>query len=281
MKHSLQSRYLDYVGNLLASIREIENSITPENIHQFRVGVKKIRVMLRIMEQACCGKFRKDRHFRMMHKLFKPAGSVRELQVNIALCRETSGMNSFVEFLQEKLDKAVQQLQPGIRKFKPDKLEQLNKGLLHRLDSIPDTLLLTTTEDYLHEVQTRINRHLKASARKHSLHRFRKKFRELSEILIILGLFQNNSKLARMQKSAREINRQLGDWHDQTVLAETIKEFSDCKRGKERKFYRLTLTQLRDRNKVMAAELLLQISRFQETYPTLLLCHTAPSGCGK
>jgi CHAD domain-containing protein len=117
-----------------------------EDIHQLRVSIKKIRTNLTLMNIASEGKFKNKSHFKLLSKLFKNAGKLREIQVNQAILDKLnleeqhsnelhqSAIHYYRNNLKQQSQKSIHQLKKTLNNFNFQKLKKHNhklKKVLH------------------------------------------------------------------------------------------------------------------------------------------------------
>lgn len=211
-----------------------------EDIHQLRVSIKKLRAHLSLIEEASHGLFKKKQHFTLFSPLFKAAGKVREIQVNLMLIQKMDSKHpaSYIEYLTVVEHLAKKELIKELVLFDLKKLESLNNEMFAIASKITTeeiqevtTKLISSNLDKTNKLKTNIHKDRK-------LHKIRIYLKEAGALIDFLPeekiasktkkdrrTQQKDLKDSTLKKIVKKINEQIGDWHDYSVLSDSIAYF--------------------------------------------------------
>ena len=142
---SSNSLYKHYKQQLVLFRKHFDNTherCEMEDIHQLRVSIKKIRTNLTLMSIASEGEFNNKYHFKLLSKLFKNAGKLREIQVNQAILDKLdleeqhidelyqSAIHCYRNHLTQQSQKSIQRLKETLNNFNFIKLKKCNHKLI-------------------------------------------------------------------------------------------------------------------------------------------------------
>ncbi len=203
--------------------------LTDERIRRVRVGIKRLRSLYRLMQLIHPLLFRSGRHERVVRKLFKRAGQVREYQVSrdalpqMAVPAEVQ--KQYRHFLERREHKARRKLKKALRKFRGKDLKSAAK-LIRRLGrkispAKIDQRLRTFTDREATAIETL--QALKQSSA--TTHEMRKHLKSLIDVGTLLMQLTTDDELARLLTRAKQVQTQLGNWHDKIVLLQHLEAF--------------------------------------------------------
>lgn len=170
----------------------------PEDLHQFRVQVKKLQAFLVLYRHSTRHKL--NTAFKPVKKIFKKAGTLRNAYVVSNLVHRTDVLkgldHSFAakkKVYRKRLKKAFKAFQKNIRRIKPAFTRSFYQD---QLKQITDTMATTPSPAQLHECRKRIKILL---YNEHLVHD-------------MIPMCLNTAYLDQVQEK-------IGDWHDQFIAA--------------------------------------------------------------
>jgi CHAD domain-containing protein len=239
---TLGTEYHSCVNDLISSLDKLKQHGTEEAVHQFRVSVKRIQAIVKLLEHLAPDKFsfpRKDR----MHKLFNSAGRFREIQLHEDFMRshplsESAG-RSFQAYLKRKKNSYKIAFITQQKAFKPTSLikaclnsEKVCQSLSHRKTTSKIKRFI------LHE-QNKVKLLSEKKWKTLRTHQIRRRLKALELVLILYDQIKSNAKLRAAIVRVKRINSLLGKWHDKIEIIKRLKLF-----GKGNSLYYNELRQL-------------------------------------
>lgn len=185
----------------------------PESLHRLRVEIKKLKALILLVPEA----ERPSRDFRLVKKIFRKAGSIRQAQLNLGLAKKfqagTAVQNKLKQQIREgeivfsgKIPAWLRKLRKTEKTFRRDfqkrSTKEVSKIVQAELDFIQDIFVRSVKEE-LHFAR----KHIKILLYLYSVCGKKEKSR--------LGL--DHSYLDRLQEL-------LGEWHDHETLLSFLAE---------------------------------------------------------
>lgn len=234
-----------------------------EDIHQLRVSIKKLRAHLYLIEKASQGLFQKKHHYALFSPLFKAAGKVREIQINLTLIQKMDSKHptSYIEYLTVVEHLAKKELIKELVLFDLKKLESLNNEMFTIASKVTTEEIQAVTTKLISSNLDKTNK-LKANIHKdRKLHKIRIYLKEAGALMDFLPEQKSKKqhedhlinekgdrKESTLKKTVKKINEEIGDWHDYSVLSDSIAYFLQV--IDKHKPYRSILKQLNKQNKL-------------------------------
>ena len=200
-----------------------------EDIHQLRLTIKKLRASWSLMDLLSRGKINKKRYFTLFSKLFDEAGEVREAQVSLSMIQKSNAIYlvPFAEYLSQTQSRSNTKLLTTMRTFDFEKFEILNTSLRQEISEVPaETALSISAAFVLKKIGkiSQLKNHLPNTGK---LHKIRIHLKAVIEILRIMDELSATIKLGRLQINFKTIDRQIGIWHDNIILLDSLNYFTD------------------------------------------------------
>lgn len=215
--------------SLIERVDAARDHLTDEHIRRVRVGIKRLRSLLRLMAYIRPKLFNSRRHERATRRLFKRAGRVRDYQVSqdtlskVPLPADLS--KRYRKYLEKEEQKARKQLKRALKKFSEKKLKKSGK-LIGRLGLTVSPLkieqrlrLFIDREAGAIEALQQVER-----STEHT-HEMRKHLKSLIEIGTLLAQFTHDDGLEQLLTKAKRTQVQIGTWHDRVVLLHHLEAF--------------------------------------------------------
>jgi|GEM_PF-677188 CHAD domain-containing protein len=214
-----------YLRSLEKYCRNIPGSFTVEDIHELRVGYKRLRAFLRL-----CSEDPRARHLEIpepLSEVYRAAGAVRDLQLfisNITLFAKVHFLlPEFAKCMNHQLFKAKEQLVKKIEKVDWDKVSKSIKQELpsHLGDSIIRQFVNRNVAG-IHILQL-------AAEREKDLHDVRKK---LKDLLLVNRVFEHDWGISfpfppwKNEKQVNVLAEKLGEFNDECIGQTYL--YDDC-----------------------------------------------------
>ena len=218
--------FLQYLEKTRRQLRE-------EPIHQLRVHIKKMRAILELMEISSQGKFKKKPHFNLFSKFFNHAGNLREIQVNQLIIKKFrhKDVGPFQKYLARDKKQADKKLRKAVAGFDTKRFKKLNGELKPAVAGIDQEKIISQAEKFISGEIKKIKKLMPKLSNPRDLHKIRIRLKSMSAILRLGEVHQTGEKWTRLKKQIKPLELLIGDWHDQQVLATTMKQFVNKSRG--------------------------------------------------
>ena len=224
-----KNKLTTYFKNQLISFRKkFSNAYEKhdkKNIHRMRLSIKKLRAILSLGEIVCKGEFSKKEHITLFSKLFKKAGKVREVQMNLYLVEKHKSVKipTLKKQLKDTLKKEIAALDKEMNQFDFKKLNRLDREFLAQIKRFADNLIIAKGMNYLHKKYTLINKLKDQLPGYHQkLHKIRIHLKAMLEITIVIGKLKPSHEIKNQQIIMKSLNNQIGEWHDYLIFGNSL-----------------------------------------------------------
>ena len=214
-----------------------------EDIHQLRVSIKKIRTNLTLMNIASEGKFKTKSHFKLLSKLFKNAGRLREIQVNQAILDKLnleeqhidescqSAIHYYRNHLTQQSQKSIQRLKETLNNFNFKKLKKCNHKLKKNIAQLGDKIVTEKSNAFVQKQIDKINTLRIQVDDDRELHKIRKHLKSITAIYRLnIEIFPNDLLQKKIERF-KGLETLIGDWHDLMMLISSMEKYICSKEG--------------------------------------------------
>ncbi|MBO0939122.1 CHAD domain-containing protein [Fibrella sp. HMF5335] len=215
--------------SLVERIGDARHHPTDERIRRVRVGIKRLRSLFRLIELIRPHRFKSRRHERALRKLFKQAGRVRELQVSQDALPHLSVpadvKKQYRLFLAKREHKARKKLKKALGQFHKKDLKPAAR-LVRRLGKKTTPAKIDgRLRAFIDREALAIDALQRAERTPESTHQARKHLKALLEIGTLLIQHTPDDALAKVLTTAKQLQTQIGTWHDKIVLLQQLEAF--------------------------------------------------------
>ena len=210
----------DQAERLLKNRHQSLIAITSDSIHDLRVAAKRMRALLSLI-QWIDGRFDARAIFRPVRKLFKAAGPVRDIHVQLDICRSESAtmkleLSEYINYLIEEELKSRDKYLRRADAFDVAALSHTRGTFSKVLEDSPDNELLFRIDqrlaDQLSEITSLIGHSRLTDDQRHHIRISTKAIRYTLEVR---RLCPNPAPdLQAMNDRLRSCHQALGLWHD-------------------------------------------------------------------
>ena len=227
--------FQSYNKNLLKSIsrnfRDARKTCSSNSIHDFRVGVKRLRSLVGVLSNID-GSLEVKENERKFKPIYKAAGKVRDIQVTEALIlkrivENNANISEYYNFLRLTETTAKKNF-ANVSKNK-------SAAIFTSLVNVFSKKLSTFTPEFLrrHVGRSVHASLLRVAARKEmnslpkgELHSLRIDAKDARyRVHVLASIQKNNGDLIPVDNWLREIHRAIGIWHDMAVAKEKLEAF--------------------------------------------------------
>jgi len=216
MKKKEQAKYLDKDWTEMNTrLKAFLETGDQEDLHKFRVQIKKLRAMLLLFENTS-----KEngllKNFKPVRKIFKHAGSIRDAHINLQLSERYKLKNEIFETSQQKIiEEGTTEFQSRGGEFLKD-IKNAHNKLKKQLPKVDDSRVAAYYKNQLEQIATNFT----VSGFTEDMHTNRK----LIKILVYnhkLAGHALNGKIAFNVSYLDKLQETIGKWHD-NLLAEQL-----------------------------------------------------------
>jgi CHAD domain-containing protein len=216
MKKKEEAKYLDkdwteMNGRLKAFLETGDQ----EDLHKFRVQIKKLRAMLLLFEKTS-KENRLLKNFKPVRKIFKHAGNIRDAHINLQLSERYNFKNEFFEGSQQKIiEDGTTEFRGKGEEFIKD-IKTAHRKLKKQLPKVDDSQVASYYKSQLEQIATNFT----VSGFTEDMHTNRK----LIKILVYnhkLAGHALDGKIPFNVSYLDKLQEAIGKWHD-NLLAEQL-----------------------------------------------------------
>jgi len=241
MKDQGKAFIVDYFDEQVDNIRSFLDSIPGrykmKDIHQFRVRIKRLKSIFRLLEFMHPVEFKAKDHFRLFKPVFKSTGLIRESQINLSLLKKFQG----TEKLHKSFSKYITKLRPewnanlnkSIDSFNYSRLDQIGQSVNDSFSRYTDLELVGLITDFIYSELDRIKLLLDESDELEYIHEVRIILKNIKPLLGMLCPRDDSSFEQNHYNSLNRTETLIGNWHDRLVLSEALSMFFKA-RGKNK-----------------------------------------------
>lgn len=208
MRSKIERYYLQREKNILLHLHEFETAITETGLHDFRVELKKLRALLRFLQEVH-GKQEVKKIRKAVDTVFQEAGTLREQQLFV-LWLHKNRLNKLKrsyadEHLLPEISGALQKILKAIRKKISAVLEQNKKLVAATAQSI--------TEAYAAKLKHRVEKQLLQEPAEAEWHELRKLLKQWLYSVNWIEK-QRSTSLSQLYRFSDQLQEAIGNWHD-------------------------------------------------------------------
>ncbi len=202
-----------------------------EAIHQFRVATKRIRSISTFLHDITGVTLPSKKTISPLKKLFKPAGALRDFQVQAGIISKINEdfslqLTVIPAYYSKKISKLKFSFATHSDKYDDSIRNSLSEQARLNLSIFPDEALSRLTTDWLKERFNSFiqNAHLYLDEK--NLHLFRKLYKQAFYVLEIVQNSSNSDYLNEDKfEELKKFGQDLGTWHDYYLILENLDNF--------------------------------------------------------
>ena len=202
---------------------------TARDIHRARLDVKKILAIVDLLRIVRPKSDNDPVYEKVFKKLYQASGRIREIQVNLLLLTgpefATYDLVPFKKDLLKQESERTREFLVVIRKFDEQKLSRIEKKIKRETAKITPSSLRKKTGKYITHKTALCLELLETGAGEANLHQVRQQIKELSTVLTLTSSLNPSWNLENVISGLNRSEMMIGDWHDKTILAESLGEF--------------------------------------------------------
>ncbi len=219
------SEYVDQ--QLLKFYTNLKQSIDDQGqdtVHDFRVALKKIFALQRLLNQVDEGGWNNNyAFFAPIKTLFKCAGDIRDYQVMQSGLEEwltSTQIHRFNHYLNENITQKFTDLENIDKDLLLDELINQVKIAFQKLYNLPETIVMNYITHQVSIYEKWIEDELQSELCNY--HKIRRYVKNQYYYLSILEEVLNDNSFAELTRQKDQLGKKLGLWHDYKVLSKHI-----------------------------------------------------------
>ena len=227
----IQPLYDGYADAIRQGLHEAVSAQAPEAFHRLRVGIKKTRSMLMLIE-SLNPTFDVSKHYRKLRPLFQAAAEVRDFQVQRQLVAKVSDAEQpdvvdYLQHLGSRAEKGAARFEKATRKFDVGTLDRLRSAILRAIDPLEDEAAAVLGRARIRGLLSEVAAWSSGEGESdpHALRTLTKRAFYTWEAVqnCLPGILEDD----RTRNGLQDLQQLLGRWHDYHVAAGTLARYID------------------------------------------------------
>jgi CHAD domain-containing protein len=215
----LKNYFRKRVSAIHALTQKNSQHFTIEDFHHFRVEIKKIKAQFKLIH-FCDKKFKQEKYFEKLEKVFNKAGDVRELQLELNRLEKYKAFGSRSSYRAELKKNIIRKKKKFFNRYWKgfaSTLKELEKYTIPFIKKITGLNVNKFTIGQRLEISFLLN---KKKLQSDELHELRKRLKEFTYTRKSLGIKIRTEWFDQIDA----FQDLLGKWHDNRVLARDLKK---------------------------------------------------------
>lgn len=201
---------------------------TVESFHDFRVSVKRIRAVFRLIENMESD-FNASKQIKPYREVYNPTGKIREIQVSLKTIKSfqlmPQSMILFKEYCNAKEKKYLERLREKLLDFDQELFKKTRKKIKKYCKGITQEKILESAEYFIKDRIANIQESIAKSNDDVSTHQARISLKEISAVIMLLRKMQFSGFDSGLLELLKATEDKLGRWHDKVDLSSFIEKF--------------------------------------------------------
>ncbi len=196
-----------------------------EDIHQMRVKIKELRALWRLVETIHTEYLDRKYLKQNSRELFKKAGIVREIQVNLQMldAHPQKFLQPVRDCWNDDLSKASNGLSDFLKTFDQEAFRKVLTDTLPVMQKITNQEIMRGTNLLIQKKLNKAHQLQERLPDDHWLHKIRVHLKVIKEILAILSLLEMDRGKKTFRNKINSLSKRLGNWHDEVVFIQEMK----------------------------------------------------------
>jgi CHAD domain-containing protein len=188
-----------------------------------------MRTLLRLLIIAVEEEYDKDKFEKILRKLFKPGGKIRETQINTTQASDFNFAlaDRFNKYLELKTQKHTEKFRNALINFIDDDFEMFKKELEAFIEHTDRDRFNVSVIQFLGNEFDTIKLLFNEIADEKKLHKARMHLKASGYMLNLLIELWNDHDLIALHQNVKLIETMIGDWHDKIVFKSSLQKFAD------------------------------------------------------
>ncbi len=215
-----EKEFLRRLGNL-------KTNLEVEDVHQLRVEIKKIRSVLQLLDHIPGSTSDPGAYRKILRQLFRPAGRLREAQINLDLAEQQRGFSlpEYRKYLQVRINEQAGKLRSALNRFDKNRFLEFNGKIKNRTGSFDARSVQNYIEQYMQKQLFLVKQSGRAMQQKKQIHKTRKYLKALGYILNMAMEWDHDQETDSVYILIKNTETLIGNWHDLEMLNSSLKKF--------------------------------------------------------
>lgn len=226
--------YKQHQKRFLKSLKATK-TLDEESIHQLRIEIKKLRSLFRFLEFLSEDAFKQKKIESLILPVYKSAGKYRTAGLNQRLLDEqlSKAIPEFECYLEDKRHHAGKKFLKARKDVDRQKLKGYFEKPLRLFKKERNGAVYKISRAYVDGIFSDIEVLLTKAGSDENFHKVRKK---LKDAKAIIGLVKelHPEKKAQHLGNMKELEEDIGKWHDRFILVEELDKFVSQSKGNNR-----------------------------------------------
>ncbi len=199
-----------------------------EAIHNFRLSVKRLRVLARLSDLMSDDVFDAKGSLREINKLFKRSGRLRDLQVTgqLMIDQQYEGLDPVIKLFDRRIAGQRVKFEKALDVFGKESLDEFERKLKELLQNVSEKQAIACGHILLASLESDIHLLFHGSTKEKRLHNIRTK---LKDVIYLSNIFDERLPVQEYIHISIERLRELGElagaWHDSLNLEVNLEKY--------------------------------------------------------
>ena len=224
--NTLHEYYTKKIDKIHLGLRTVKQIPSEKNIHELRVEIKHWRAVINLLKTIAPANFTAFCHHNPLHKIFKLAGHVRELQINSHLlikCKFPNELHAiYSSYSTTNEAKYLNELNKQITEFDYQLLNRINKQVKRTIKSLNEITIANEALIYIKTETAKTKEILRPEYNHVIIHRIRTHLRSANLCTAFTKAIKPSIQLAHYFNALKKTAESIGKIHDNIVLIQYL-----------------------------------------------------------
>jgi len=225
-------------------------SFDPAAIHKMRTSTKRLRALFLLIQFLSPDNFKAKKQLKKIRQLFRFTGRIREIQTEQLLVYELEqkldqNFLEYREYLLIKEDKEISKFMKSLPDLDRGKNIVNNEYILSTLEGLEGTKIKAKSKKFLLKKSDFIKNLNSKKTSNTKIHKNRTAIKQVYYLYDVLTILADDFSFIESTKTElRELEQQIGTWHDKVNSFHFVNAFFKTKNGKKTAKYKLLKQQI-------------------------------------
>jgi len=225
----LYKAYKKKADSLASGLENPSSRFETSQIHRIRLDIKRIRAIFQLIEILRPEEFSEQREGLFLRNLFKTAGTIRELQVNLLnleqLTEKPDIILPFKEFLIREEINYRKRFKYAATRFDISHLSEISLKIRQLESDLPAEQIIDQAIAFITATSANIKKLNTGPGSTESMHKIRQQLKSLGGIAVLIAAKKPDDKLKNLINAVKNTDFRLGQWHDHVILKVSLDSF--------------------------------------------------------
>lgn len=225
----LYKAYKKKADSLLSNLELSSARFETSQIHRIRLDIKRLRAIFQLLEILSPEEFSEQHDGLFLKTLFKSAGKIRELQVNLLnleqLAEKPDIILPFKEFLIREEINCRKNFKYATTRFDSSHLSEIALKIRQLENDIPADQIIDKAIAFITTAIVAIRKLNTGPGSTESMHKIRQQLKSLGGITALIATKRPDEKLKNLINVVKNTDFRLGQWHDHIILTASLDSF--------------------------------------------------------